>query len=380
MKIAINTRFLIPGKLDGIGWFTHEVVSRMTRDHPEDTFYFFFDRPWSSEFIYSSNVRPVILRPPARHPVLWHIWFQYSLKKYLKAHPVDLFFSPDGFLPLTMKLPCIPVIHDLNFMHYPKELPRCVSAYYRHYFPLFTRESAHIITVSRFSKKDIVSEFAVKPEHVSVVYNGVDRIFRPLPDTEKRKTRDRLTRGIPYFVQVGSLLPRKNIPRLLRAFDRFRVASAETYKLVIAGRSMFGTREINKTLRTMQYASDVVFPGGLSREEIHRILASAEALVLVSYFEGFGMPLIEAMACQVPVVASTATSVPEICGEAALYVDPFSETDISRAMIRITSDRVLRDELIKKGNERVLLFNWENTAEKVWETMKEVIDNNSALS
>ncbi len=372
MKIAINTRFLIPGKLDGIGWFTHEVVSRIVRQHPEHTFYFFFDRPWDQEFIYAENIRPVVLKPSARHPVLWHIWFQFSLKKYLRAHPVDLLLSPDGFIPLGIETPRVAVIHDLNFMHYPKELPKSVSYYYRHFFPLFARESSHIITVSEFSRHDIINLFNISPDQISVTYNGVNKIFSPLPDKSKEETRNRFTGGIPYFVHIGSLLPRKNIPRLLKAFDLFRATSTKAFKLVIAGRPMFGTRDINKVMRTMKYARDVILLGGLSGEDTHRILASAEALVFVSYFEGFGIPLIEAMASEVPVIAANATAVPEVCNNAALYVDPFSEKTISHAMDKIITDPGLRKQLTVKGTKRVANFSWDRTADKVWKIIQQV--------
>ncbi len=373
MKIAINTRFLIPGKLDGIGWFTYEVVRRITRSHPEHTFLFFFDRRYDPGFIFSENIQPVVLRPPARHPWLWHLWFQYRLKHYLRKHPADLLFSPDGFLPLGTNIPAIPVIHDLNFMHYPEELPKSVSRYYRRYFPRFAAEASRIITVSGFSKKDIAARFQVPPGKISVAWNGVHEVFSPLPEEGREKVRKEFTEGFPYFVHIGSLLPRKNIPRLLRAFEQFRDSSPKRYKLVIAGRPMFGTDEISKTLRSMKHARDVIIREGLSRRETHRILASAEALVFASYFEGFGIPLAEAMACRVSVIAARATAIPEVCGDAALYVDPFSVESISGAMLQLSQNKKLREELIEKGEKRVTLFNWDHTAAKVWDVIEQTI-------
>ncbi|MCD6202484.1 MAG: glycosyltransferase family 4 protein [Bacteroidales bacterium] len=373
MNIAVNTRFLIPGKLDGIGWFTFEVVRRLTRDHPEHTFRFFFDRQYAPEFIFSENVQPVILRPPARHPVLWHIWFQHNLARYLKKHPSDLFFSPDGFIPLKTDIPAIPVIHDLNFMHYPEELPKSVSRYYHRFFPEFAERAAHIITVSEFSKKDITRQFGIAPEKISVAWNGIHKIFKPLSEETRQETRAQISGGDPYFVHIGSLLPRKNIPRLLQAFDLFRASSSGTYKIVIAGRPMFGTNEIKKTLQNMKYAKDVILTGNLSREKSYKILGSAEALIFASYFEGFGIPLAEAMACHVPVIAADATAIPEVCGDAALYVDPFSKESINQAMLRITKDPFLRKQLVEKGVQRATFFNWDHTAAKVWAVIEQTL-------
>ncbi len=373
MNIALNTRFLIPGKLDGIGWYSFEVVRRLARDHPEHTFCFFFDRPYAPEFLFSDNVHAVVLRPPARHPVLWHIWFQHSLTRYLKKHPFDLFFSPDGFIPLHAGIPSIPVIHDLNFMHYPGELPKSVSRYYRRYFPRFAEKAAQILTVSEFSKQDITRQFGIPPEKISVAWNGIHEVFSPLSEKTKEETRKQFSYGDPYFVHIGSLLPRKNIPRLLQAFDLFRASSSGPCKLVIAGRPMFGMSEIKKTLQNMKYTADVIMAGNLSRGEAHRILGSADALIFASYFEGFGIPPVEAMACNVPVIAAQAAAIPEVCGDAALYVDPFSVESISRAMLRIQKDRSLRKQLIEKGSRRATLFSWDHTAATVWKVMEETL-------
>ena len=123
MRIAINTRFLLSDKMEGFGWFTYEVVKRISEQHPEHTFLFFFDRKYDPNFIFSSNVKPIVISPPARHPFLFLIWFNIGVSMALRKHKADLFFSPDGYLSLTTSVPQIPVIHDLNFEYYPEDLP-----------------------------------------------------------------------------------------------------------------------------------------------------------------------------------------------------------------------------------------------------------------
>ena len=155
MIIAVNTRLLIHGKLEGIGWFTFETLSRITRDHPEHQFLFVFDRPFSPEFIFSGNVTPIVLSPPTRHPVLWYIWFELQIPRILKKYKADLFFSPDGYLSLQTKVRQLAAIHDINFAHRPKDLPWLKAKYYNYFFPLFARKAQRIVTVSSFSKEDI---------------------------------------------------------------------------------------------------------------------------------------------------------------------------------------------------------------------------------
>ncbi len=373
MKIVVNTRLLLPGKLDGIGWFTYETLLRITQAHPEHKFYFLFDRPWDEQFIFSSNVYPFVLRPPARHPFLWHIWFQLRVKKFLRQHRSDLFFSPDGFIPLDCHTRTLPVIHDINFVHYPKDLPPVTGAYYRRYFPRFARQASHILTVSEFSKKDISTSFGIAPEKISVAWNGVSEAFSPLSDQEKRASRQRFAGGSPYFVYVGSLLPRKNIPRLLRAYDLFREQDPAGTKMVLAGRELFGNGELWKVLKKMKHSGDVLFAGSPGRQETRLLIGGAEALLLVSYFEGFGIPLVEAMACHTPVVAANVTALPEVAAEAALYTDPFSVEKIAGAMLRISTDGVLRKTLAKAGAARVKKFSWDYTAGRVWEAMEKTL-------
>jgi hypothetical protein len=161
LKIAVNTRLLLHNKLEGIGWFTYEIFKRMAENHPEHTFYFLFDRAYHPSFVFSKNVIPVVVSPQARHPLLYKIWFDISLKRALKKIKPDVFISPDGYLSLTTDVPQINVIHDLNFEHYPNAMPAPSLKYYKKYFPLFAKKAKHIVTVSEYSKQDIVTTYTI---------------------------------------------------------------------------------------------------------------------------------------------------------------------------------------------------------------------------
>ena len=156
MIIAINTRFLLKGKLEGIGWFTNEIVRRMVVNHPEHEFIFLFDRPYDPQFIFASNINPVVISPPARHPILWYIWFEWSVRRALKKYKADIFISTDGFLSLSSKVPSLLVVHDLAFEHYPQHLPFKFRYYLQKFTPKFVRKATHTITVSSYSKKDLI--------------------------------------------------------------------------------------------------------------------------------------------------------------------------------------------------------------------------------
>lgn len=374
MKIAVNTRLLLRNKLEGIGWFTYETMSRISKNHPEHEFYFIFDRPFDPHFIFSSNVFPVVIRPQARHPFLFYWWFEKSIPKVLKKINADLFISPDGFLSLSTNVKSLVVFHDINFMHYPNDFPLIVRCYYRYYSPLFAKKASRIVTVSEYSKADIAKQFPVSLNNIDVVYNGANEIYKPLSEQEKREIKQEFTGGKDFFIFVGALNPRKNVTRLLKAFDLFKEKTKSDIKLIIVGERMFKTRSMKKAYRQMVFKDEVIFSGRMTPEKLNRLYGSALALTFVPYFEGFGIPIIEAMNCGTPVITSNVTSMPEVAGDAALLVNPFSVESITDAMIKIYADNDLRYNLIEKGLVQCQKFSWNKTAENFWESVEKVLN------
>lgn len=373
LNIAVNTRLLLKDKLEGIGWFTYETLKRITRDHPEHNFYFIFDRPYDQEFIFSENVHPIVIGPKARHPFLFYYWFERSIPKVLSKIKADIFISPDGYLSLKSKIKSIPVIHDINFMHYPKDFPFLIRKYYYHFFPRFAKRAKRIVTVSEYSKKDISKQFNIKDELIDVVHNGSNKVYEPISETEIRKTKEKYTQGNDFFIFVGAISPRKNIANLLLAFNQFKIKTKTQTKLVIVGDKMFKTKKIKKAYNNLKFKDDVLFTGRMNPSDIKNLYGSSIALTFVPYFEGFGIPIIEAMNCETAVITSNATSMPEVAGDAALLTDPFSVESISEAMIKIYQDQKLRNQIIEKGKNQKQKFNWDKTAEKFWNSIEKVI-------
>ena len=366
MVIAVNTRLLLKGKLEGIGWFTLETLKRMTINHPEHQFIFIFDRPFNDDFIFSENVTPVVIGPPTRHPILWFLWFEFQIPRILKRYKADLFLSPDGYLSLRTKAPQLAVIHDINFVHRPGDLPWLKAKYYNYFFPKFARIAKRIATVSFYSKEDITRSFKVDYDKIDVVYDGINQIFEPVSQEEKISTREKFTGGSDYFLFVGALHPRKNVCGLLKAFDAFKSVNGDNKKLVIVGGKMHKTGDIFDTYENMRYKNDVVFTGRVSTADLHDIFGAALALVFVPFFEGFGIPIVEAMSAGIPVICSNTTSIPEVGGNAVLYADPLKIDQITEAMLQLVDDDELRIELVEKGFEQKNKFSWDETARLLW--------------
>jgi glycosyltransferase involved in cell wall biosynthesis len=365
MRIAVNTRLLIKDKLEGIGWFSYEVLKRLSVNHPQHEFIFIFDRAYSEEFIFSSNVTPVVTGPPARHVFLYYLWFEFSVPKILKKYKADVFFSPDGYLSLRTNVQQVQVIHDLAFLKFPEHIPFLERKYYNRFFPRFAQKAASIITVSEFSKSDIVEQYGIDANKIDVVYNGMSALYVQLSDPEKQVVRDIYSNGFQYFIYVGSINPRKNIGRLLEAFDLFCESADCNTKLLIVGEKMWPDSHLAAVFESMKNKERVVFTGRLKQEDLVKVMASALALTYVSLFEGFGIPIIEAMQCDVPVITSNVSSMPEVSADAALLVDPNSVDSIKKAMLQIATDGELRANLINKGNFQSQLFSWDKTAEDI---------------
>jgi len=373
LKIAVNTRLLLKNRLEGIGWFTKETLSRITRDHPEHEFIFIFDRAYDPSYIFSDNITPVVLHPQARHPILYRIYFNWSISRFLKKEKVDLFISPDGFLSLRTHVPQLAVIHDLNFEHYPDMLPPAFSKYYQKYFPKFAAIAARIATVSTYSKLDISNTYQIDPAKIDVVYNGANELYHPLAEEEIKKVRQQYSGGRPYFLFVGSLHPRKNIVSLLKSFEAFRRSSDLDVPLLIVGEAMWNNHDIDQQLSSMTYREDVISLGRKLSADLKRLLASALALTFIPLFEGFGIPALEAMQSGVPVIASNSTSLPEVVGDAALLCDPEDIKEISNAMTRVASDAELRSEMIKKGLKQSEKFSWDQSAKDLWNSIEKAM-------
>ncbi len=374
MEIVVNTRLLIKDKLEGIGWFSFETLKRITKNNPHHHFIFLFDRDFDEEFLFADNITPIILSPQARHPVLFYWWFEFSVASFLNKYNPDLFLSPDGYMSLKANCKQLAVIHDLNFEHHPNDVSYIVRKYYKHFFPKFAHKAARIATVSAFSKNDIVKQYGINPSVIDVVYNGCNTSFTPINEVLQAETKHKFANDCDYFLFVGALHPRKNISRLFEAFDKFKSTQSSTIKMVIVGEKYYWTREIKMTYINMKYKDDVIFTGRLSSEDLKNVIASALAMTYVPYFEGFGIPILEAFNCDTPVITSNITSMPEVAADAALLVDPFSVDSIANAMLYIYKDEDMRNALILKGRKRKLDFSWDKTADALWSSIEKTVN------
>ena len=264
----------------------------------------------------------------------------------------------------------IPVIHDINFFHYPEYFPFWVRWYYNTFFPQFAKKAEKIITISEFSKNDIAKNYRIEFDKIEVVYNGVAQGPLFFSDNELQTAKEKYTEGKPYFIFVGALYPRKNLENQLKVFDQFKIKTGSDIKFLIIGKSYPESESIFEVHRNMKHKKDVIFLGRVEpREEVDKLLSDALACSYISNFEGFGLPVLEAMRCKVPVITSNTSALPEVAGEAALLVNPASIDEIANAYEKIYLDAALRNSLIEKGVQQIKKFNWDETARSVAEVL-----------
>jgi glycosyltransferase involved in cell wall biosynthesis len=369
MRIALNARHMMQDRLEGIGTVTHEIMSRMVRSHPEDRFDYYFDRPFQSQFIHGPNVMPYVSGPPARLPVLIRYWLKYPVKAEVTRNKSDIFFSPDGFVPLKLKVPKVSIIHDVAFHRYPEYFTPRIRNFYKTWMPSYLEHTDHIITVSQFSKSELIAAYNISPEKISVVYNGVSSGFTSWLPESIQLFRDQHTKGKPYFFYLGAIHPRKNVVTLIHAFEQFKTMNPGDHLLVIAGRASWDTTDVFKAIEQSKWKADIHLPGFIGGDQTKAWMSSAHALVYPSLYEGFGLPLVEAMASGVPVISSNASSLPEVGGDAALYFNPKDEEQLAHHMSSVSLNEKVREDMIMKGFVRIKDFSWERAAREVYEIL-----------
>lgn len=373
MKIAINCWILRNKNPDGIGNVIIQTIPLLIKDHPEHHFMILCDKNFNNFYFDFPNVSHHYIFPPFRHPLLYMGYMDFVLPGFLKKQQADVLVGMDGFVSLRSKIPQLAIIHDLNFVHYPKDLPLRNRLYYRFYFKKFARKAKQVLAVSKFTKEDIINTYQIPEDKISILPLGAKNVFSPLSIQEIMHCRDTWSKGEAYFFFVGSMHRRKNIVRLLQAFNLFKMKNQSNTKLILAGNIMWQNAEIKNCLQKLQYKDEIIFTGRVDDERLKLLLGAARALVFVPVFEGFGLPIVEAFQAGVPVICSNTSSMPEVAGDAALLVNPFDINEIAAAMTSLDGNEDLRHQLVEKGNTQKLKYNWHNTAVELYHAIIKTI-------
>jgi len=283
----------------------------------------------------------------------------------MARQPPDVLFVPAHVLPLVHPRSSVVTVHDLGYLYYPGA-HRFLDGLYLNLSTRYNaRAASRVIAISQATKDDLVQQCGIEPDKITVVYFGYDETMQPVEDEatiEKVKARYGI-RG-DYVLHVGTLQPRKNLGRLLEAYAMVRKQAkrGEPPCLVMAGRKGWLCDQIFQHIVRLGLESEVILPGYVPRDDLPALLSGARLFVFPSLYEGFGLPVLEAMACGTPVLCSNVSSLPEVAGDAALLVDPLDVKSMAEAMNRLLQDEGLRSQLVERGYRQVRQFSWERCA------------------
>ena len=312
------------------------------------------------------------------------MWTHLRLAAELRQHPPDVLFVPAHVLPLYCPVPAVVTVHDLGYVHYPQAHPLFDRWYLEWTTRRHTRVARHILADSQATKADLVTIYRADPRKISVVYLGRDESLAPVTDIEViNEAKARYNISGDYLLYLGTLHPRKNLVRLVEAFGmalqslqnwnpKVQLLHSSSLQLVIAGQKGWLYDEIFAKVQALGLENQVIFPGFIRDEDKPALLSGALAYVFPSLYEGFGLPVLEAMACGTPVLAGNVSSLPEVAGNAALLVDPRDVGEIAEGITRLVADPALRDNLVKRGFRQIQNFSWERAATQVLEILQDI--------
>ncbi len=342
----------------GISWYIYHLLQNLPASQFEFTVF-------TSEGRARRDFRQLhyaFSRLPTRQPIVRIVWEQVVQPLALLRERIDLLHALAFAGPLSISIPWVVTVYDLSFIRYPDSFNRANRTYLKWATGSAVRRANRVIAISESTKRDLVNHYRIPPERITVVYCGRD--CAPSQPDHSAVESWRIRRGLPdhFILHVGTLEPRKNIPRLVRAFARARRSAHLPLHLVLVGAKGWKYDEVDRVIAQEQVEDCVVFAGYVPQAELPLWYRAAEAFVYPSLYEGFGLPPLEAMAAGLPVVCSNASSLPEVVGDAALVVPPEDETALADSIVRIASDSALREELVTRGKQQAGKFSWERTA------------------
>ena len=359
LRIGVNALYLIPGGVGGTEIYLRELLAALASTDTSNEYFVFTNLETASDLVprqANFSWKPQAVRASFRPARI--LWEQIVLPMEALRYGLDVMFNPGFTSPLLTRCGCVTTFHDLQHLRHPEYFRWFDLPFWRFLLWAAAHRSRKIVSVSEATRADLLHFYRVPPERIAVVPHGVDPAFF-------RLDRSRIE---PMILCVSTLHPHKNLERLIRVYAR----KGGEEKLVLAGVRGFRTAAIEKLIADLGMQKRVELTGWLSRAELLALYARARAFVFPSEFEGFGMPVLEAMAAGVPTACSSIPPLREVAGDAALLFDPLNEDAIAEALERIVSDEGLRARLAVAGPERARGFTWQRAAELTLAALVEV--------
>lgn len=369
MKIGIDARMYGAG-FTGIGRYTAELIEHLARLDDRNEYVLFMRKEAFDAFECPNDSFRKVLADFSHYSM----GEQWGFYRVLEAEKLDFMHFTHFNAPLLYKRPFVVTIHDLTLSFFPgKKMNRWYHRMaYHKVIKRVTSQAKHIIAVSENTKKDLINTLKVSEAKISVIHNGISPQFGGIKATSKETLMKTHGFSKPFFLYTGVWRDHKNVVGLIKAFSAFNASQNHAYELVITGKPNATYQEVPDVISELGVGEWVHLVGLVSEEDLYGLYQHALAYTFPSFYEGFGLPPLEAMQCGTPVLASNTSAIPEVCGEGnALFFDPYDVEDMQAKMKHIATDAVLRKTLIERGGERVKAFSWEKMTKAVLEVYSE---------
>lgn len=380
MKIGLDARKILnpqKGEVAGIGHYTYHLIRHLLDLDKTNQYVLFFDYRLAEKKLKKFKSKNVKIKYFPFHHYKRYLGLVYSrllATATLARENVDVFHFPAGNIPTKYRGKRVLTVHDLAVWKHPELFARVEKRQARSLTSNALKNVEKIIAVSETTAQDVREIFKVNLKKIKVIYNGIDKRFFVSPSPSQiKKLKDKYKIRKNYILYLGPLEPRKNLTRLIQGFNELkRRYLKQKFCLVLAGKSGWLAKEIRYIATESEYADDIIFTGYIEPDDLTSIFGGAKLFVFPSIYEGFGMPVVEAMACRVPVVCSDTPALKEVAGPAAVLVNPYNIAGLVEAMGKVLSDKNLREDLIEKGLNRAKEFSWEKCARQTLGVYEEV--------
>jgi glycosyltransferase involved in cell wall biosynthesis len=363
MRIGLNTLFLVPGAVGGSETYARSLVTHLGRIDRHNQYLLFTNRENSDTFgLAGGNFQEIICPIKASFRPTRILWEQVVLPFQARRHRIDVLHSLGYTAPVMAPCRSVVTIYDLNFLRHPEDFSRISALTLRALVPLAARRSDHIITLSENSLREIVSSLRVSREKVSVTYPAANQYGARLESTDAKQIRQVYGIHGRFILTVAASHPHKNLRRLLEAYKILRTKYSTEHQLVMVGLKGRDHTRLLKSIAVLSLQGKAVATGWIPAASLASLYGAADVFVFPSLYEGFGLPVLEAMEHGIPVVSSNVPSLCEAAGDATIAVDPYDEESMAAAVHRVLVDQALRESLIEKGYQHSSSFSWEKTA------------------
>lgn len=383
MRIGIDCRTILnpeKGEGAGIGHYTYQLVRHLLKIDKKNTYFLFFDRLVQRKRLTKFKQKNVLIRffPFNQYKKLIPPdYMRFLVNAAISREELDIFHAPNLVMPNIYKGPSVVTVHDLSFYKFPETIiPLQETRRLKKIIPGILKEADKVIAVSKATAKDLEEIFSLSRKKIKVIYHGLDqRFFKKRGQREINKIKKKYRISKDYLLFLGTFGPRKNIIRLIEAYERFRNGLVHSpirrkkdffskYQLILAGAEGEASGKIKEKILKSRYKKDIILPGYVAADDLGRLFSGADLFIFPSLYEGFGLPIVEGMAKRVPVITSNVSSMPEVSQGAALLIDPYNVAQMAQAIYDVLTDKKLNKKLKDKGFKRAKSFKWGKCAKE----------------